>query len=256
MLLKKPREVWEGRWYARAIHRVLLAFNWLSVRPLYAAIQTTLATNISRRLTVPIGILSFFGVVGFFLASHSLQTSERLAIDGYRLFPDVAVERGIDYRHYESLQPPGKIVRRAPSIQSDIIEDPFVRLFIPYSPLGHDRKLVKHCPEVDPIPPQDFKAASRFNMRPPDDSVDAALGCLGSFHQVFLNGELLDLDYDFFTRAETGVRGIVAYLPVTGLPRGRNALRIEQVKVEDDEEKDQDEDEEDKQVVYFIPFWI
>ncbi len=257
LLLKKPREDWEGRWYARWIHRVLLAFNWLSMRPLYAAIQMTLATNISRRYTIPVALLAFFGVVGFFLLGHVWKTSERLAIDGYRLFPDVAVERGIDHRHYESLQPHDEIVRRAPTIQSDIIEDPFVRLFIPYSPFAHDRELAKHCPDVEPIPAQEIKATARFTRRPPDESVDAALDCLGSFHQVYLNDEKLDLDYDFFTRGSTGVRGIVAYLPTGGLPKGRNALRIEQVKiVEENEEKDEAEEEDEKRVVYFIPFWL
>lgn len=252
MLLDKPREVWEGRWYARLIHNVLSTFNWMSLKPLYSAIQLTLATNIRRQITIPLYIGGFIGILSVFMATYMWQLSERLPLFGYTLFPDVAVERGLDHRHYESLQPAGAIVRRAPTIQSDIIEDPYVRLFIPYSPLAHNDDLAELCPDVDPIPTQELTAPARFNARPPDDTVDAALGCLASFHRVYLNDQLLDLDYDFFSRGESGVRGIVAYLAVDDLPRGRNALRIERVEVEDEN----GDDEEDEQVVYFIPFWI
>ena len=169
--------------------------------------------------------------------------SDKLPVNDYRLFPDVGVERGVDYRHYESLQPPGKILRKSPSIQSDIIRDPFVRLFIPYSP-RYNSDLAEHCPDVEPIPKEGYFG----DARPSEKIVGSALDCLGSYHLVFLNGKRLDLEFDFFTRAETGVRGIVTYIPTERLPRGRNALRIERVAVEEEEQEDKTE--------YFIPFWI
>ncbi len=255
-LLKKPREAWQGRWYVKPIRAILKAFSWVTLKPLYGPIQMTLTSNIRQQITVPLFLVGIFGVIGYFVASHFWQMSGRLAVDGYTLFPDVAVARGVDYRHYESLQPESEIERWAPSIQSDVIEDPFVKLFIPYSPFAHDRKLAKHCPEVEPVPAQKFYIRAKFNRRPPDESVDAALDCLGSFHPVYLNGERLELDFDFYARSDTGVRGIVAYIPTEGLPKGRNALRIERVAVKEDDEDAADTDEEETKTEYHVPFWI
>ena len=48
------------------------------------------------------------------------------------------------------------------------------------------------------------------------------------------------------------MRGIVTYLPTADLPRGRNALRIERVEVDEPEEGE----EAEPPTEYYIPFWL
>ncbi len=250
-LAKKPREAWEGRWFVKPIAAILRVFYWISLRPLYASIQLTLSSNIDKRIATPVFILSFTGLLGMFIGSLILQKSDKLVIHGYQYFPDVRVDRQVDFSHYESLQPAGKIFRTSPSIQSDIITDPFIKLFIPYSPGKHNRHLGKLCPDVQPVPQQGFSAQKiKQGTRPPKASTDAALDCLGSLHQISMNGELLELDFDFYSRPDSGVRGIITYISTAEIPQGRNTLHIERVATDDEDDNDPGKTE------YFIPFWI
>jgi len=248
-LSKKPPEFWKGKWFYKIIRTVLSAFYWLTMRPLSASMQLTLSTNLKRSISVPLYLGTAFGLIGFFMVSTLVESSEKPPINDYLFFPDVAVQRSVDYRHYEDQQTEGMIYRR-PSIQSDVVSDPFVRLFIPYSPRNNPL-LAELCPGVEPIPQQalSLKRSDR-NIKPPRKIVEAALGCLGKLHQVFLNGALIEPEFDFHVRPDTRERGIVTYLSADGLPEGRNFLRIEQAQSEEDKGNEEPKTE------YFIPFWL
>ncbi|MEM7354339.1 MAG: hypothetical protein AAF657_26270 [Acidobacteriota bacterium] len=252
-LAKKPPEAWEGRWFVKPIQAILKGFYWVTARPLFSSIQLTLASNVNRKISVPLFISSFVLLFGFFMVSMILRGTDRLLVHGYTMFPDVNVERGIDYGHYENLRPEGEIYRRYPSIQSDIIEDPFIKLFIPYSPRDND-DLARLCRDVEPVPQQGFRIGSRtrVEMRPTAANLEAALACLGSFQRIFINGERIEPAFDYFTRSDTEVRGIMTYLPVEGLPKGKNLLHIERVETEEPGQENGD----GEKIEFFIPFWI
>ncbi len=248
-LSKKPPASWENKWFAKVIRRILKSFYWLTMRPLFATIQLTLSTNLKKSVSVPLYLGTAFGMIAFFLVSTIIKSSEKPPINDYLFFPDVAVERSVDYRHYEDQQTEGKIHRR-PSIQSDVVSDPFVRLFIPYSPRNNPL-LAELCPGVEPVPQRalSLKRSDR-DIKPPPKIVEAALGCLGKLHRIFVNGDLLETEFDFHIRPDTRERGIVTYLSAEGLPRGRNFLRIEQAQSEEDRKNEEPKTE------YFIPFWL
>ena len=223
------------------------------MKPLSTSIQQTLNTNIPRKIAVPLYILSFLGLLGFFIISFSLQSSDKLPFHGYSFFPDKRVERSLGHGHYENLRQAGKLYRHEPVIQSDMIVDPFVRLFIPYSPRRHNKRLDQLCPETEPLPQQGFS----LRKNPPpvqlsDGHVAQALECLGQLYTIFLNDEAIAPQFDFYARPDTGVHGIITYLPTESLPEGRNILRIKQVKIDSDDTKT----DEGTPVEYFIPFWI
>jgi len=48
-------------------------------------------------------------------------------------------------------RPAEEIFRTLPSIQSDVIRDPYVKLFIPYYPRRHNPVVEKRCPGVRPL---------------------------------------------------------------------------------------------------------
>ena len=54
------------------------------------------------------------------------------------------------------------------------------------------------------------------------------LRCLAEIHRVALDGKPLPgLEFQFSTHPETGVRGILGYIPAAGLPPGSHLLRVE-----------------------------
>ena len=52
---------------------------------------------------------------------------------------------------YENQREDGESYPRTPSIQSDIIRDPYVKLFIPYSPARHNPAIAAACPALKPL---------------------------------------------------------------------------------------------------------
>jgi hypothetical protein len=63
----------------------------------------------------------------------------------------------------------------------------------------------------------------------PDSLAIPVLRCLTAIHNVTLNGARLDsIDFNFYQQPESGVKGIIAYIPAEGLPRGRNVLTVSQ----------------------------
>jgi hypothetical protein len=49
---------------------------------------------------------------------------------------------------------------------------------------------------------------------------------MAALQPVTLNGRPLAAPFRFYTQPGTGVRGMAAYIPVAGLPRGENVLRV------------------------------
>ena len=52
------------------------------------------------------------------------------------------------------------------------------------------------------------------------------LRCLASLQPVTLNGRPVAAPFRFYTQPGTGIRGIAAYIPVAGLPKGENVLAV------------------------------
>ncbi|MEM7587572.1 MAG: hypothetical protein AAF560_29560 [Acidobacteriota bacterium] len=256
-LIKKPRSTWEGRWYTKPLAAVLKFFFWITLRPLSTAIQQTLGTNIARKYTIPLFVLTFLALVGFFTVSFTLKNTDTPAVHSYAFFPESRVARGMDPGHYENLRPEGRLYPTKPSIQADIIVDPFLKLFIPYAPSKQNSDLMLLCPDFEPLPRSGFmNRRSDAELRPADPRIDQALDCLSRLYTISLNDTLITPTFDFTTQSQTGIRGIIAYLPVEGLPAGRNQLHLQRIEVADEDEDSDAEEEGDPPTEYFIPFWI
>lgn len=206
-----PAGPWPGRirWMARWSYR--LSAQWL-----YGPIMMTLFTNVRRSAFYPLFFLVFMGSLGAVTAERAVR-ADRLSLDSYTYLPEGPGTHTASFAFYEDQQPPGEVFAKTPSIPTDVARGPYVRLFIPYDPVRHNAALAAGCPAASPArtPDEDRRAA-------------AVLACLARIHAVALNGKAQPgLDFRFFTQSRTGIRGIVAYLPVAGLPRGRNTITVQ-----------------------------
>jgi hypothetical protein len=74
------------------------------------------------------------------------------------------------------------------------------------------------------------------------------LRCLAEIHRVTLNGvRVANPDFRFYEHPASGMKGIIAYLAVDSLPRGRNELVVQQAPVPDDPGR--------RLRPHVIPFW-
>lgn len=211
-------------------------------QPLFLTILTNLRAQ--RRATVFLAFLAMGGVV--MAGRDRLFAGSRFA-DGYAWLPDDPGPLGVDPQFYDDKRdaddPPGE----TPSIQSDIVREPYVRLFIPYRPRRHNDLIANGC--APRTPGRQGRAPT-----PPHPATEpaerAVLACLAALQPVSLNGRPLSAPFRFYTQPGTGVRGIVAYIPVQGLPRGENLLTIARLPLFVPDPK------ETPRPPFSIPFWL
>lgn len=187
-------------------------------------IQLTLGSNASNAkvaaaiFVVMIGLA--MGMMGI-----SFAQSGKLRFDSLLYFPASLREQGIDPRHYRDLRPADTVEPKNPSIQSDVVEDPYLKLVIPYYPRRHNALIRERCPDVEPFRSAGFS----FGRGEPADGATTrpVVDCMASLFTVELDGVPID-DFGFeFTREPgSNLEGIVTYIAMSELAPGRHQLVV------------------------------
>ena len=187
-------------------------------------IQLTLGSNASsERLAAAIFVAMIGLAIG--MMGVTLAKSDLLHFDSLLYFPESLREQGIDPRHYRDLRAAGSIEPVYPSIQSDIVEDPYLKLVIPYYPRRHNALIRERCPDVEPFRSPGFS----FGRGEPVDVVTTrpAVNCIASLFTVELDGVPIDeSDFEFTREPGSDLEGIVTYIAMSGLAPGRHELVV------------------------------
>jgi hypothetical protein len=224
---------------AALIRRVGGAYQWIQNTALFSPLMLTLVTNLrQRRHGLTIGIVAAV-FVAFFFVKDVLVADGEMSFDGYTFLPDDADvgRNGVQPRYYIDRRGDSRSDLEAPAIQTDIVRDPYVRLFIPYRPRRHNDLIKRLCPGVRPSPADD--AAS-----------GGVIQCMARLQPVALNGRPVSTPFRFYTDPRSDIRGIVTYIPVAGLPRGENVITVSRLPVLDPSPG------EKPLAPYTIPFWL
>lgn len=200
------------------VRRLFVGMNALVAMPLYGPIMMTLLTNVRRRWFWSLFALPMLGV----FAVHLARDGE-LRLDSAFYLPDTPTAHTVDYAFYRDQRPADEVFRVSPSIQSDVVAGPYLKLFLPYAPGRHNAAMAARCPGVRPLHRNSLRL---FSAAPSDSVARQLLACLTRLQPVTLNGRPLTLDFNFYQDPRTGARGLLAYVPTEGLPRGRNLLTV------------------------------
>ncbi|HAS41505.1 MAG TPA: hypothetical protein DCS93_13570 [Microscillaceae bacterium] len=179
----------------------------------------TFYSNLSRRTLMVSSILigTLFAVL---LVSNSNDSYTRKKIVGTRsYFSKGSAAHLLQSDYYENLRDAHDPVEHL-TIQSDIVKEPFLKLFIAY-PKRLDFRLEQFCKPaiVDTKIP---KPAQR-EMR------DAHyLACFKQMYQVFINQQPIEqLNFMYYVHPTSKAKGIIAYIPIDDLINGsKNLLQI------------------------------
>ena len=255
-LVVLPATVWnvvDRRWGAKAVpgsrahrrmRRVSLGVYYAYGLALYGPVMTLLSGDRRRRWRMnAVFMLVITSLAGVFILGEIARESGRGPLEGYAFVPAEPGRFGVDPAHYESQRRAGEAYEGVPSIQSDVVRDPYVRLFVPYQPIRHTRLLEARCPELRPF---------RGDSVPPDSAQRAVLQCWTRVQRVTLNGRPLEASFRFYTHPRTRVRGLVAYLPTTALPRGENVITVERPP----RRREIEAGRPSSRPPYVIPFWL
>ena len=182
-----------------AAHRAL---GWFVPMRLVAPVQYTLQSNLGTRaftvgfmaLTLLTPALGFFGYGDY---------REFALMGGYRFVDDQAFDAGQRSAHYESMRGERDRLLRLPMIPSDMIDTPYLRVFLPHRPARDNPLLAKTC----------------------RNGVDAA--CHARLWSARMDGKPVALDAVVLSeRRDLELRGLQGYVPLAGFAPGPHVLEV------------------------------
>lgn len=217
---------------------------------LYGPIMMTLFSNVRKKTIYPIFFTALAGVLGFFFLNE-LTRQDLLTLSSEVYLPAKPGEAEVSPAYYEDQRPEGEIFPMAPSIPSDVVSGPYVRLFIPYYPRRHNAAIERRCPGVKPLREEGLLFTRRNAAASPAGPTRQVLRCLAEIHRVTLDGKPVPgLEFHFTSQLKTGLRGIVGYIPTASLAPGSHLLKVEAVPRAEPRKGDRPPDP------YLIRFWI
>lgn len=221
----------DRKWGARLApaswgHRVLTAMLRFSVAinlvRIAGPMMWTLMSNVGRKKAVAalyVGLM----VIVMIATADQLMRQGALSVNGYEYY-GASLAHGISGGQYEN-QRPANTPPRTPMIQSDIVRDPYVKLFIPYSPDRHNATIARQCPGIKPLQKQGVQLGVDAPVA--DSLAIPALACLAKIHAITLDGvPRPDLEFSFYEHPATGLRGILAYIAIDSLASGRHVITV------------------------------
>ncbi len=210
---------------ARLLARLVDVGFLTSPMPWMGTTQLTLSSNLSptRVAAVIIGVSLMLGAVN---AVHILAKGGLLHLDSLSYFPLSLREEGVDPDHYRDRRETGVHAAGIPSIQSELIAEPFLELVIAYLPKRHNPLIRAACPDLTPLRRGGLVLGRSGTAAP--EATRAAAGCLGGLLRVRLDGqELSSLRWDFTTEPGSGLPAVVSFVPLRHLDKGLHQLEVE-----------------------------
>ena len=209
----------------------------------------TLQSNTSETRVSMASNVAMFTLAAGVMAVMFVQAG-MIRFDSLVYFPTSLRGDGIDPRHYRHLREEGSIEPKMPTIQSDVVEGPYLKLVIPYFPRRHNPLMKERCPDVAP-----FRSSGLVFGRPdPPDEVEyrSAVDCLASLFPIEMDGtSLKDPWFEFTHDPVSGLEAIVTFVPLGNLEAGRHELLIEAPS----REMARGDADDAEPVRHLIPFW-
>lgn len=221
----------DARWHfvpadgliGRAIARVLS----MQVNALPAPLLLTLSTNLRSRRTY--GPLIGASAVMFAIIFVQMPGAPRLRLDGYDYLPADVAGLAVDMRHYRDQRRDDDFDLRSPTIDSMLPEGRYLRLVLPYRPELHGPLVEQRCV------PDGSDAAALATLLAGDAGSErraaevALISCLAQALDLRLDGVPVAADsLAFSSDPDSGLRGLLAVLPIAQLPAGRHEITLQQ----------------------------
>jgi hypothetical protein len=184
----------------KVIRRLATAAYYVNAMPAYGTVFMTLFSNAKKGARYPMMYALMAVLFGFVMVKDIFVRGGVVLTSEHVYLPDTPGEFGVRPYYYQSQREPGGVYDRVPSIQSDVIRDPYVKLFIPYTPIRHGAAFAEQCPRLRPL--------SRTGVRmdggepPSAGQVQAVLDCWMRLQPVTLNGRPIRPDFRFYQQPE------------------------------------------------------
>jgi hypothetical protein len=194
-----PADAATGRWFEKVLGRA----TRLSPARWSGPIQFVFHTHLGER-RVAVAVFAAAGLLGLVLVAGLVWRSGEFRVDGWTYFNDSPAVAYFDPRYYRN----STAARDGllPSIDAEVIAGPYLRLYLPYRPRRHNPVLAKRCPQP----------------------ANATAECVGGMYRISMGDRpLTGLAFDFTRDMPSEFLGVVTFIDVRDLPRGRHELTVD-----------------------------
>lgn len=210
------------KWFTKPYFFISRFISYLTLAFLYRPIYYYLVSNFPKKVIRIILIFYMVITIGMFfgLSFNSHIYYPQTNFSSYNLLP----------HHYENLKSFGKDdhIITSPLIQSDVIKDNYIKLFIPYDINIHNKLLAK-CEDLKPID-QYFRAKILdIGYRIKGSDVKKSLDCFSKVYSIAVDDSVYNnLKMLFYEHPNNNEKGIMTYIPIQNLNRGYHKLIIKE----------------------------
>ena len=217
----------KNRFWIRIYYPWSQFISYASLGILYRPIYYIFASNINQRVITGI-FLIYMGAMFVLFLRIDFRTEQiyfpSMWRNGYEL----------SNGEYENLSSPEDGIIDGDMIQSDVIKDGYIKLFLYYD-ISENDSLKIFCPGINPLVQNisaeldiSINGQSIFDNREiTEEDTAAALDCFSSYYKIVVNDSTYtNLEYIFHRHRFNGEPGLLTYLSVTHLPTGFYKLGI------------------------------
>lgn len=238
--------------FARLLRRAVRGSYLALGGPFLLPVQFTLVSNLRRGAMQGVMMLAFFVLVGFFVAGEVVRSGD-FVVSPTAAFPTRPGAGTANARYYEST-PMGASREGLPTIQSDVVEGPYVRLRVPFVARRDAERMEERCPGLPALGRRGPQRSSIRDAPPAPDDEAALIDCMAGQWTVLLDGVAVHPEWVLDLPSGAGIEGLVAYLSTSALTPGAHLLEVSEVPPP--AESVAEDEAEPRLRRHFIRFWI
>jgi hypothetical protein len=212
--------------FTRLASGYIRAFNLALGGPMWNPVFLVFRSNLDLRRYAALMAAIFVGLGVCVPIAAIVWSRDVDVLHSLRFFPADSRRLAVNPGHYRDSRQADEVYLRTPSIQSEQVDGPVIKLFLPHVPDTDNPLLDEVCPGIEPLRAGGIDLGNGGHG-PSEERLAATRDCLRALWRVELDGAELGVgEYYFFTEPGSGVHGLMGYLPTTSLTPGKHELRV------------------------------
>jgi len=236
------------KWLSKVYYPFYRFYGFMTLAVISKSIYYYLISKFSKKRIRIVYVLTLVVVIFNYLTDF----------DQYQFYPDKSDNLVLSTNQYDNLRSSEKYIAGA-SIQSNMVTDSFLQLFVRYDPRDNDL-IQGNCPDFEPMKQDGWNwsmtmKSSDGNLRLTtkeysDEDKAKLLECLSMLYQVSINDSIYSgIKYYFYSHPSKEQKGLVTMINSSGFKKGENLIKIKKISTNEEGEEVLDDFTE-------IPFWF
>jgi hypothetical protein len=226
-----------GKWLspdgiaARTLSRVMRAYLALGISSVSSYPMLVFISRMGQKRGGLVIALALASLVGLAMLQLMVREGEvDLGSYGALALGEPGAVRALRNEHYAEYRHGADLSSTAPFIPAEVVRGDWLKLFVPFQPRRDSVGLEQECAPADAAGIDAALPGEERERLATDAARIRVLDCLARLYAPTLDGEPLTVSFDAADDPGSGLRGMVAMLPVKGLAAGRHELTVRRLR--------------------------